>query len=751
MPELLQYDFTVVGMANIEKALASLERRFAQHNARINSTLAKGGGSGRAGSGGGLRPGTGGMAGAEAVREQTALMKKLEREQLASVKRVERERISSEKAVGREQEKQEKYWANARQRSRAADMRQHQQEASARADFMRSTVGRGAGRVFGAARAVGTAGLAMTGIGGAALAASSVSEATRLDDMARRTAIQAREAGTAGMDPDALRKRYVQTGLATGVAPEQVAAGVSRYVDRTGDLAGGLTHMNTFATVAQASGANTTDLADSAWALRQAGVTSKEDVQSSLSTLYMQGKKGSFKLADQAQFLPELIAKGKDFGVRGTEGVKGLGGLLQITQDATGDAAETATSVKDTFSELTKHSAKMATGEAFGGRKVNVYEKGDAKNGARNIRDIIGDTLTASRGDSAQLEEVLGKRGMPAIQGMLNEFKDTRLASLKGGDSDTVATQKGHDAALKIWDKAADVTGNFTDVERDAADAMKGFGVQIENIEAQLKAAMASELFPVLRDLAPRLGELIGPVRNITGVLVKLAEELLGHPLIGLGAILAASVASEVLKAKLGTVFENTIKRLSGQAVPAGAGYTGLGGKSSGGTTMGTLGAIGVGASIGITLASVILTTGIVNFENGEVNMKNSGANLNAVRDSSDPEFVRKQVEEQRKKVNDLKSPGFFASMDQALYPGQKASGLSSALDNAITPNKNVNLKTEESFLETMEAKLAKLDSEAMAKAQMEAAAALKEAAVALKGSAGGTPNTGNSPSPVKK
>lgn len=734
MAELLTYEFAVVGAANVDKALASLERRFAQHNAKIDGMFGpKAGGAGNARTHAGASVGAG--AGAAAVREQTSALRKVEREQIASARRIERERVTSERAVGREQQKQEKYWSQARAKSREREHSLNMQEASSRADFVKSTVGKGFGRVAGIARSVGNAGLAMTGIGGAALAVSSVQQATKLDDMARRTAIQGRNAGEQGMDPDALRKKYTQTAIATGMSPEAVAAGVGKYVDYTGDLEGGLRHMNTWATLGQASGAAPEDLASATAALRLADVTSQGDVQSSLSTLYAQGKKGSFKLQDQAQFLPSLLGRGKDFGAHGVEGVKSLGGLLQMTQDITHDPAETATGVKDMFSELTKHAAKMATGEAFGGHKVNVYEGGDAKKGGRNTRDVVGDVLSASRGDSAQIEEVFGKRGMPAMQSMLNTFKETRLGALKHGDTDTVATKKGHDAALKIWDNASDVKGDFTTVEKDAADTMKGFGVQLEILETQLKDAAASELFPAIRELTPEILRLIGPVRNVTGVLVKLAEALLDHPLEGLGAVLAASVAAEVLKASLGSVFTNALERMSGVAAPDRTKVIGAGG--------GVLGAIGMGAAVGVTLATAIFTAGVVNFDNAEVNMKTGGSDLNKVREAGvgDIDMVRQKVKEHRDKLFELENPSAGAAAANLISYG--------------TTKDETQLNTEKSYLSEMETKLSALDSlkdsaAALTKAGVSADVANVKLAALADRLGVKMPNTGNSPSPVK-
>lgn len=723
MPELLQYSFEVVGAANVEKALASMERRFAQHNARMTSMFSRPAGGGSSRGGGGLRPGTGGMAGNEAVREQLAMMKKLEKEQIASAKRVERERISSEKAVGREQEKQEKYWANARSKSRELDARQREEEASSRATFVKSTIGNGAGRVLKSVRAVGSAALAMTGIGGAALAASSISQATKLDDMSRRIAIQGRAAGTQGMDPNVMRKQFTQTGIATGLAPEDVAAGVSKYVDRTGDVEGGMRHMGTMATISQASGARMEDVADTTWALKQAGITSKEDVQSSLSTLYGQGKSGSFKLADNAQFMPELIASGKDFGIRGKEGVKSLGGFLQVAQDATGNSDKSATALIDVFAELTKHASKMATGEQFSGHKVNVYEKGDAKNGARNIRDIIGDTLTASRGNSSQVEEVLGIRGMPAMKGMLSTFKDTRLAALKGGDSDTVATKKGHDAALKMWDDRADAGMDFKEVQRDAGDAMKGFGAQMEIIQSQMKDIVASELFPRLIELAPKIKELMPAFTKLVKDVVDVASFFANNPFAGLGAAVSASILYEIASAGLGKIMASALTEAMAASVAAqAASGGGIGGVLSGGRA-----ALNGGGMVG-TLGAAALAAGSVYMavDQGKDLQKAMGGSFLAAL----PGFNEKGSFDMGRLGSDLSSP-----LDSA---AKKA-------DQAM----NENAKADRVAADAAAAQAARDQVEA---AKMQAAAIAKFAASVDKMSTTGMtrPNTGNAPSPVK-
>lgn len=682
-------------------------------------------------------------------KEQIAQIRNNEREAIRSAQRVEKEKLSAERLTARASLAQhnanerakaslDKQRSQALFREHTARERKLQQERESRVSFIKSTVGTGAGRVFGAIGAIGKAGVAATGLSGAALAASSINQAVQLDEMARRTSIQGRNAGEAGVDPNELRRRYTQTAIKSGLSPEEIASGVGKYVDFTGDIQGGLRHMDTWATVSQASNAPMADLASATAALKSGDITSKEDVASSLSTLYAQGKKGSFKLSDQAQFLPQLIGRGKDFGAHGLSGIKALGGLLQMTQDVTHNAPETATSVKDMYSELTKKAGKMASGKAFGGRKVDVYEGGDAKNGGRDIDKVVGDTLVASRGDSTQLEDVFGKRAMPALQGMLNTFKETRLAAMKGGDKEEVATLKGKDAAMKMWSAASDVPGTFEDTKRDASDTMKSTSVQFEIVMTRLKDAMSSQLLPEVVKLIPQLAALVPLVGRAVAGFTQIVGWLLNNPFKGIGYALGIAIAAEAAKARIATVLTAALTSMVA-GFQAGGIRGGLGTlipATSGTTGASALAAAGTGLAIGAAVAGTIYTGGVAKFEAGEAGMAQGGAALNDVRGAGvgDLDRVREQIAEQKKRVAEA----------------GKTDVLDDVLDWGGASNKKVEAKTQQNFLDEMTKKLASLEMQ-------QAAAQLKEAADALKASSGNgkdgspKPNTGDKPTGIKQ
>lgn len=732
MGTLLHYNMEVTGLQNVDRALSSLEARFARHNARVARMLgAPIGGS--KGGGGGIAARSPKVA---ANREMQGIGKAMqqiarvaEREHMSELRRTKREETAKISKIKRV--------AEAERVTRLKD----------REAFVTGTVGNSARRVGGALKSVGTAGAALVGIGGAGLAASAVGQAGKLDEEIRRMLVGGRGAGEKlAHDPNDVRKSVMATATKTGIAPEDIASGMRTYVGKTGDVEGAIKNAETFATVAQATGASFDEVAQAASALsNNLGVTDINDMAEALAGLNFQGKKGSFEFKDMASLLDRITAGLRSKGVAGlgSKGAKDIGGMLQIVQKGTGNAEVTASSVDAMFRQLVANSAKLKNG-TYGG-KVNVFKDGDAKKGLReDMGGLVADVLGATKGDAGQLNKLLGDEGMKGFNPFIDKFREA-----SGGGKDVKAGKK---AVTDLVAEYSNVKGSYKDVQADAVETMKSFDVQMSVISTQLKDVVASELFPEMVKLGPQLKELVPYVKDAARAFVGLAKFLLSNPFVGIGGLIAGSIAADIAKAKLGSVVSNGIKSLFGTKtgvngeIPSG-GFLDKTFTKGGKTTVGgALGAGAAGAAIGITLASAIFTAGVVNFENAEVNMKESGKKLNDVRDAGvgDLDKVREAVEEQRKKVNEIKAPGMLD-----VLPG------SDFLKSTLNPSQDVELKTQESFLAEMEKKLQVLDTLKAFGDQMKAAGvsqeeAAKKMAEAAKKLGVDTPNRGNSPSPVK-
>lgn len=773
---LLQYDISVVGTKNVDRAFASIEQRLRAHNSTVARMMATTPGGARGASASrSSKAGVGndnasiaaaaaiGRAKERAAREEIRLKnasnalsvrhaQKEESTRIAGIRREDRERIKSRNAINavglREMRNEE------RERRRLAV--RAGRESKEHTEFVRSTVGHGLTRAAGTVGAVGRTGAAMVGVGGAGLAAAAVAGATRLDEMSRRIVVNAREAGgQSAFDPEQLRKKFTETGIAEGIAPEDIARGASEFVSKTGDINAAVERVGVLAKFSQATGSDMAELASIAASMFNNGITSTDDMAQALATLTFQGKKASFELKDMAQFMPSVMAKGAKLGMTGVEGAQSIGSLLQIAQMGTQNPAESATAVERMMDAFTSKGDKFESGEAFGGNKVQVFtDKSRTK--MRSALDIIPEMMAASQGNIPQLFEALDVRGSRALDPIATKYTQTVDATKGTKEQKTAA---GVAAAKAMLSNFRNVKGSYGDIQRDAGDAKKSFSVQMETVQSQLKQAVADGIMPELMKLGPELAKLVPYVSRATKVFVDIVEYFMNNPFKSLAMVVAMQLAADFAKAQIGNMVTGFIEKVfsrirmpatsgggsggSGSvSIPSGSG--GGGGFLSAPSGSGVMGAMGAGAALGISIGTAILTAGIVNFEKGEADMTASGKVLNTIRTMSPADLpqAKEMLAEQQKKVNEAKKGGIVGT----LFGRDVAEGI--GLEDPAQ------LKTQQAFLEEMTTlvnKLAdkKLADDAAAKALQEAAASLKDAS-GKQGGGGGTPNRGNSPSPVK-
>lgn len=493
-------------------------------------------------------------------REEQVKMRSAERIAAAEKRRQERASQQQERAAQRaeasEQKRQTRLGEIAARKAKAQAERVAKAEAKAREKFVTGTVGRGVGRVASGVAAVGKAGLAMTGIAGAGIAASSIAQASKIEDEINRMLVGGRGAGEKlAFSREDVRKQVMQTSIQTGVAGEDIASGMRTYVGKTGDVEGAVKNMQVFATVAQATGASFDEVAQAAAALsNNLGIKDVQGMADALSSLNFQGKKGSFEFRDMAALLDRITAGLRSKGVAGpgAKGAKDIGGILQIVQSATGNADVTSTAVDSMFRQMITNSGKLASGAAFGGRKVNVFKNNDPKAGLReDMGGLIADTIGASRGNASQLQKIFGDEGMRGLNPFVSAYRE---ASGNGKNNGA-----GVDAVKKLVATYVETAGSYNDTQEDAKLALSSFSSQMEVLNTQLKDAVSSELFPELIKLAPQFRELVPEVAKLTKGFVDIAGWAASNPFAALGAALTASILAEVAKAQLGQLIQNSM------------------------------------------------------------------------------------------------------------------------------------------------------------------------------------------------
>ncbi len=619
----LQYEIDVVGQDRLKRVLRSSEQELRGH-ARTTAAIVRRetGGTGRG------RPDQANRHYDQIGRAARAADLKMARDQISTARRVEMERVRSvrkiEAETARATHRAERVQIQAARRVEAANSR-----AGQRAAASRSRAAQRAGQ--GVASSLGNGIGNLVGMGGSALAlaggfsaASSITQGLNLEEMSRRIAIAGRQGGkAAAFTPEQIQSKITSVATASGIDPEKLAAGMQAAMDKTGDLAAAMSNLNTVAQVTQATGGDATDAymlqAD---AMQKFGLNTDESAQA-MATLIAQGKKGAFTFKNMAALAPKAFAAAASFGFKGQEGLGQIGGMLQVARNVTGSDEQAAFATEALLRQMTAKGKDMQSGKAFGGRKVNVFKGGDPRNGANNFRDILGEILTSSEGNLAQLQEVFGEEGIRGMRPFLATFRETREAGLKSGMGREGANKAGASAALKVLDDATNVTTSFADVQADAAEAMKSTSVQLTILNTKIKQAISSELIPVLIKIIPEFAKLVPEIGKAAKGVAQFAEFFLKNPLQGIGAIVAASMAKDlgvaILSGGVSRAVASSLSTVMGGArgpMPAGTG----GAIPVGGTGVGT----GAGPVAALAAGGALLALDQANKLKDELGVKGS-------------------------------------------------------------------------------------------------------------------------------
>ncbi len=675
MPAPLEYDFRVIGRAVVEREIAAIERRLIASAQRLNREFEKlAGGGGRrlpGGTVGGLGGGSGRFsdpaasldrqrarglysqfkaqerASAQAAREEQRRIDNLNksrqslhnqrmREEKQARTEANRTDAQKQRAIDKESnrrqalDRQRTKEETQRQRSidresnrrLALDRQRAREEAAFRssvatkADFVKSTVSSGVGRVASAVGSVGRAGLAIAGISAAGLAASSISQATTLDEGARRLVIAGRDPGEKGLDHEKLVRGFVQTGIATGVSPESVLSGVREYVAKTGDLKTALAMQNTFATTAQGGDADVKDIFSMGAAMGQSlKIKDPEQIKEAFAIFSQQGKKGKFELKDVATEGAELLTAAGTYGMTGVQGARDIGAFAQIAMLGNNSKSEATTSLMNMFAEVAAKADKLQAGELFKGKKIQVYKNGDPTAGYGNMIDTVSNIVAASGGNQGLLDDVFNKRSIKTARVLSNAYSEASRAAGGGEKGD----KAGREAVSGLFSKFRDLPASYESVQQDASDAMKSFSVQMEIINTKLKDIMASQLFPEIVKLLPQIEQLVPMVGNLTKEFIKLVSFVSNNPWTALVTALSTSLLLEIGKAALGSVVSKALASVIAAAAGGGIGAGGVvtagqvlaSGASAGGAgSAATAATAAAAAGAGLTKASFLATAG---------------------------------------------------------------------------------------------------------------------------------------------
>ncbi|MCA3606634.1 MAG: phage tail tape measure protein, partial [Methylobacterium sp.] len=252
---------------------------------------------------------------------------------------------------------------------------------------------------------------------------------------------------------------------------------------------------------AQASGAATSDIANTTQAItRHLGIQIR-DLEAAQDMITRGGELGQFELKDMARYLPSMAPAARAVGMEGRRGLAQLVAMLRVVREGTGTAEEAAASVRNVF-------LKMESEETAGKFKkmgVDLRKEMAAarKNGENLIDAFVRLSEKALKGDMSKLPQLFADqefaRGMTALlngygklPGLIEKINNSQGAvanNLKKITSDTQATL---DRLSESGDRARQAAGALlADLASpglaNAADNLQSMATSMERMRAAAK------------------------------------------------------------------------------------------------------------------------------------------------------------------------------------------------------------------------------------------------------------------------
>lgn len=608
---LLQYDFRVINENAIHAALGSIERRVAQHNARMRTAF---GGTPVARAGRTVTT-TGRTVADRIVREEEKAANKATLYWQKAAQRAADFRIREEeranRAIQRGHERTIRKAEAEGRRLGGAQFRASQafarRERAERVTASRAIVG-GIGRsAVGALGAVGSYAGAALGIAGGFAAGSALQ--TQVSESSRAARL-ANSAGAPQIKGDLLRQAQGVKGFTGGEA----LAGLESFVEKTGDLESARGLLGDLSQLALATGSDLGDLGATAGqafnVLRKQiddPVLRMKEMRGVMRTLAAQGRMGAVEVRDLATEFGKLGAATLAFEGGSPDLLKQMGAFAQIAIASGGanSSADAATAASRLASDI------VTNRKRFKNLGVDIQSKKDPTK-LRNSADIMLDVLDATGGDVTKTAGLFGQESVKIFRGLSSTYSAAETKEKGSGRKAVEAELKGFAAATLTDSEISQQAGSMlAEPELQFKEAMKEFN-----------AAIGKELLPVLTRLVPEFTALVPSAAKAARVFGVIAENLARDPISGIGHIIAAKIAVDLAGAGIGAAAKKAFE------ASLSSGLSGALGK--GGLVIGTI----VGA---IELAQ--LTVKMLEME-GETAAKAATAGANEVRERAKSELL---------------------------------------------------------------------------------------------------------------
>ncbi|MHC4648502.1 MAG: phage tail tape measure protein, partial [Planctomycetota bacterium] len=378
-------------------------------------------------------------------------------------------------------------------------------------------------------------------------------------------------AGTEGQTRKSLQRGIIEQartlGVSTGLGTEGITTALDQFVAISGNLPTAQAMAPFMADIADATGADITDVGRTGGQVAQALIATKgldpsnaedaakiiSETESILAAMAGQAKVGSIEFAELATQMGKLISSTSRFEGETSQLTATMGAMAQLAIAGGASSAEEAmTSVKRFSDDLVQNSERWDKAQ----RAAGVSE-------GERVRFFTDESRTKLRDPAEILEEML-RATEPFIQ-------------TKDGDIDIEGAMR------KLQGFRAQTMGS-REIRESAAFQRQTTSKRFEIAVAEFNNAVGSELMPVVADMIPVFTSMIPAVAEAAKWLGTFAKVLATDPLGTIFSLMAAKIGADIATAGIGEAIKMAmLKQVAIGSVPAGGGIGGAGRAAAGG------------------------------------------------------------------------------------------------------------------------------------------------------------------------
>ena len=412
---------------------------------------------------------------------------------------------------------------------------------------------------------------ATLGLGGGFMLAN----AARNQFSAEHTAALLVNAGTTGgvapgTTRDALGAASAES-VRTGLSKEALLGSALKYSQsaKGGDFKGALANMGMFADLAKVTGADITDVAESAGILQSQnkelqGEGGAAKMRAMMLTVLGGTHEGTMSFVDVARQMGVMGSTRSSYSQDQGKSQLSLVGMAQIARTG-GDVGEAGTFVKDLSLEASMANKKWREmKDAHGVKHQTDLIKMDAHGQMQSPEQMVADVLRGTGGKIDVINDLMGKRGGAFFRESYDDFlTGEKKGGLEGGIAGVLGGVKKITGASVTEDQFA---AQVKTVDETPGEKLKiAWNKVTDTIEDRLEPRLEHFANDTLPKLAPKFEAIIDKA-------TAFADWFADNPIKGVGAVVLAKVGADLMQAGIGAAVKSILSSILRGAAGGGLG-----------------------------------------------------------------------------------------------------------------------------------------------------------------------------------